>query len=376
LNLQSKKKSLRRVRRTPPDAITYMEADLRHPPLPAPQGGAAPLHCVAANGRTTKLGWLRCPTRLSSHLEAPAENGTIAEGSESILEDAEMFEDVNFAKVLRRKRPLIKLPWFRRRKPDKTVRLAVMSSPRSGGTWLRLLLEGIYAVPGLSVPNPAALDWQSLPSECVLHMHWHRTPALARMLDDEGFRVVSVIRHPLDLLVSVLQFCLHDDSPLQWLGGENGDERSIRGVLPNSPAFIRYACGPRAAALMDVNREWRPAPGALQVRYEELVADTPRGLRRIEATLGKPTRRPAAAVAADATIPQLRKRTGVAHHFWQGRPGLWKQLLTAPAAERIALAHSLYCAELRYACHPDLGLTAAQADANWLALVRPPPIAE
>jgi hypothetical protein len=114
----------------------------------------------------------------------------------------------------------------------------------------------------------------------------------------------------------------------------------------------------------------------LQVRYEELTADAPRELRRIEAALEKPARRRAAAVAAGATIPQLRKKIGVAHHFWQGRPDLWKHLLTAPAAERIALAHSLYGAELRYACNADLGLTADQADANWLALVRPVPTAE
>ncbi len=203
-------------------------------------------------------------------------------------------------------------------------------------------------------------------------MHWRRTAALARILDDQGFRVVSVARHPLDLLISVLQFCLHDNSPLEWLSGENGDERSIRGVLPNSEAFIQYASGPRAAALTAVNREWWPAPGALQVRYEALVADTPKELHRMEATLGKSTRQPALAVVADATIPHLRKRTGVAHHFWQGRPGLWRQMLTAPTAERIALAYGLYCAELGYTCVPDLKLTAAQADANWRALVRPP----
>ena len=178
------------------------------------------------------------------------------------------------APVLRRKRPLFPLPQFWRRETDSTVRLAVMASPRSGGTWLRYLLEGLYALPGLSVPTRP--PWTgSLPSGCVLHMHWHRTPALAQTLENEGFRVVSVARHPLDLLLSVLQFCRHDDSPLQWLDGENGDERLIRGVLPNSPAFIRYASGPRAAALMAVNREWWPAPGALQVRYEELAADAP-----------------------------------------------------------------------------------------------------
>jgi len=252
------------------------------------------------------------------------------------------------------------------------VRLAVMGSPRSGGTWLRLLLEGVYAIPGQPVPDPAALDWQSLPSECVLHLHWHRTPALVQTLDDEGFRIVSIVRHPLDVLISILQFCLHDDTPLRWLGGENGDERSIRGVLPNSPAFVRYASGPRAAALMAVNREWWPASGALQVRYEELVADTPKELCRVEAMLGHSARQTAAAVAASATIPKLRERTGVSHHFWQGRPGLWRFMLTASAADQIALAHGSYCAELGYTCEADPNLSAAKAEANWLALVSPP----
>ncbi len=233
-------------------------------------------------------------------------------------------------------------------------------------------MEGMYAIPGLSVADPAALDWQGLPSECVLHMHSRRTPALARTLDEEGFRVVSMARHPLDLLISVLQFCQHDDTPLQWLGGENGDERSIRGALPNSEVFIDYACGPRAAALTSVNREWWPAPGALQVRYEEWVANTPRELRRMEVALEKSARRPAAAVVASATIPQLREKTGVSHHFWQGKPGLWRRMLTAPAVKRIALAHALYCTELRYTCDPDPRLGARQADANWQALVQTP----
>ena len=202
-------------------------------------------------------------------------------------------------------------------------------------------------------------------------MHWRRTPALTRRLREGGFHVMTVVRHPLDVLLSVLQFCLHDDSTMGWLGGEAGDERPIRGAMPGSAAFLDYAVGPRAAALLAVGPDWAADPDCILVRYEELVADAPGELRRIAEALGEPDRRSAAEVAAAATLPAMRARTGVAHHFWQGRPGLWRALLTAPSAGRIAEAHRDCFAALGYVCDPDPELTPAQADANWLKLVWP-----
>jgi len=103
------------------------------------------------------------------------------------------------------------------------------------------------------------------------------------------------------------------------------------------------------------------------VRYEDLVADPAGGLERLTAALGAPPRRPPAVVIEGTTMSRMRDRVGSDHHFWQGRPGLWKLLLTAPVAEEIAGAHSAYCEQFGYACDPDPELTPAQADANWVA---------
>ena len=223
-----------------------------------------------------------------------------------------------------------------------SVRIAIISTPRTGSTWLRLLLMDAYAIPGLAVPRPDDLDWAGLPEECVLQLHWHRTPALLQRLGQEGFRVVSVTRHPLDVLISILQFCLHDDSTLQWLDGDGGDERPIQGTMPGSAAFLEYAAGPRAAALMAVSQEWASAPETIGVRYEELIADTQGELRRIVEALEEPMRRVIAEVAEGATIPKLRHRTGATHHFWQGRHGLWRSLLTRPIVERLAAVYQTF----------------------------------
>ncbi len=251
------------------------------------------------------------------------------------------------------------------------LRIAVISTPRSGNTWLRMLLTDAYAVPGIAVHRPDDLNWAELPEKCVLQLHWHRTPALVQKLRDERFGVVSLARHPLDVLISILQFSLHDDSTLQWLNGEAGDERPIHGAMPGSAAFLEYAVGPRAAALMSVSREWALAPECLRVQYEKLTADSVGELTRIADALGEPTHRPIAEVVAGATIPKLQDRTGAAHHFWQGRYGLWQSLFTESIVERLAAAHHEYCAELGYSCDADPQLSAAQADANWLGLIQP-----
>jgi hypothetical protein len=249
------------------------------------------------------------------------------------------------------------------------IRLVIISTPRSGSTWLRQLLMDAYSIPGLAAHRPNDVDWPGLPPECVLQLHWHRTPALLRRLEEERFRVLTVARQPLDILISILQFCLHDDSTLQWLDGEGGSERSIQGAMPGSAAFLDYAVGPRAAVLMAVTHEWRQAADCLLVRYEELVGDTAAQLGRIAQALGEPVRRPIPEVVEGATIPKLRARTGVAHHFWQGRPGLWANFLVASVATRLAQTHHICCADMGYSFSPDPQLTPVQADANWLSLV-------
>ncbi len=178
-------------------------------------------------------------------------------------------------------------------------------------------------------------------------------------------------RHPLDVLISILQFCMHDDSTLQWMNGEGGDERAIQGAMPGSAVFQEYAAGPRAAALMTVSREWAAAPECIRVRYETLIADNSGELTRITEELGEPARRLISEVTEGATIPKLRDRTGAKHHFWQGREGLWRSLFIPQAVERLAAAHQAYCAELGYLCDGDPQLGESQADANWLALLWP-----
>ena len=144
-------------------------------------------------------------------------------------------------------------------------RLALLCTPRSGNNWLRHLLGVLYGMPTCAVHTPDEVDWDSVPEDWLFAVHWRPTRPFLDRLTWHGFRVVVLIRHPLDVLISTLQFCWRSDSTARWLEGEGGDERSLWGAMPRSAAFLQYAAGPRAAALLSVSPEWRRLPGSMTV---------------------------------------------------------------------------------------------------------------
>lgn len=246
-------------------------------------------------------------------------------------------------------------------------RIAIVATPRSGNTWLMHLLAKAYGVPALPVPDPRQADWNSLPPACVLQVHWHATFEFLASLEQQRFQAVVIARHPLDVLISVLQFCQHDPTS-HWLAGEGGNERLLDGVMPCSAAFLDYACGPRAGALLSVTPEWWAVPACRRVFYEALVERPEEEFAKLVGTLGGELVISPRQAVAETTIPKLRQQTGNVHHFWQGRPGLWRSLLPLQQAFRIVPTAWSYFQDLGYCHEPDLFLDRRQADLNWVRL--------
>lgn len=253
---------------------------------------------------------------------------------------------------------------------SQSVRVAILSTPRSGNTWLRYLLASAYRVPEVAVHKMGDSDWAMLPRECVLQLHSNRTPKMRARLAEHGFRVVTVARHPLDTLVSIIPFALLDGDTHHWLQGTGGDESGLFGTTPRSRAFVKYATAPRAAALFSVTADWWGEPGVIGVRYEDLVADPVGELAKL-CELIAPTREPdLSAIVTGHTLDRLRPRAGNGH-FWQGRPGHWRELIPTAEANEISSAIPDAFARYGYSCDPDPTLTADIADENWVRAAGP-----
>lgn len=263
--------------------------------------------------------------------------------------------------------PALKLP----SQATKTLRIAVVPTPRTGNTWLRHLLGSVYSIPSTAVNSPAEIDWDALPERCVVALHWHPEPEFTADLERHGFKIVTMCRHPLDILISILHFASSggnsDAYTAQWLLGEGGGEACVVDATPTSSRFLDYATGARARALLSVSQEWARLPGCLTMHYERLVQDTLTEVRRMcDALEPVPDQTITAAIDAN-TIDKLRRGTDNQHH-WQGAPGLWRRLLPAAESREIAAAHSDFMDAFGYDCQPDESLELRQAEANWFAL--------
>lgn len=248
------------------------------------------------------------------------------------------------------------------------VRIAVISTPRAGNTWVRHLLGNAYQVPHYARHDMADADWATLPAEVVLQIHWRREPAFNAKLAEHGFRVVTVARHPLDVLISILHFCIYESESEQWLLGAGGTEAEIYATMPRSRAFIEYAKGSRAAELLAVTPDWWGQPDVLGLRYEDCVRDTDAELKKIEAAFGPIRAESREAVIENCSLGPLRK-VAINNHFWKGSPGLWKLLLPAKEAQELAPTLTDAMIPFGYECNADPSLSDLEADRNWARFV-------
>lgn len=249
-------------------------------------------------------------------------------------------------------------------------RIAVVSTPRSGNTWLRGLLRGL--VDGVEVAHhrPADFDWPSLPDSALLQLHWYPTPAFRALLRRHDFSVVTIVRHPLDVLMSVLHFCRHDVTTSQWLDGVGGSEHLLVESSPLSSALADYGRSQRFALLAGVSPAWTSTADAW-LRYEDLVQDTEGELLRLARTLDLPDE-PARvqAVIAEKALPVVQKQVDN-QHYWQGRPGLWRSLLPSEQAELLRPAVAEFCEPYGYDLTPSSATTEHSAQAAWDSMAVP-----
>jgi hypothetical protein len=254
------------------------------------------------------------------------------------------------------------------RRDDGWMRVAIVGTPRSGNTWLRGLLAGLYDLRELAVATPGEIDWEGLPGRCAVQVHWLREEPFESLLARHGFRVVVPARHPMDVLISGLNYEQYLAEPSRWRNPE-GFERTLSGATPRSPEFIEYATANHPGSVLSFSPSWWTAPGVVRVRYAELVADTAGALARLVEELGVEPLAPIAEVVEACSFDRARSSPEAwQYHYWQGQVGLWRVLLTPWVAGQILGAQREVFRVLGYSCEPDLELDGHRADANWYRL--------
>jgi hypothetical protein len=213
--------------------------------------------------------------------------------------------------------------------------------------------------------TPAEISWDASPRNRLVAMHWRRTPEFHEFLTSHNFDVIVTARHPMDVLISILQFSQHEPATARWVNGEGGDESRIRGADPGSAAFLEYALSSRAAALLAVSAEWSPYARAV-VRYEDLVHRPEQTLAQVLGSLGLEAKGPLSNAVKDNAIERLRDFS--VHHFWRGEPGIWRRLITPENARQIHERHKTVFEVMGYGLGSSYSLSQKESLENWKAI--------
>lgn len=242
------------------------------------------------------------------------------------------------------------------------MRLAIISSPRSGNTWLRHVLADGLNLPQISAHN--FLDVQEVPDRCILQLHWYREPNFQAFLQQHDFRAITLSRHPLDVLLSVLRFIRYEPETARWLEGNCAIPETLKKATPASPAFLKYALGFGFENLLSVSYQWWHDEQAIRVRYEQLVANAGAEALRLAGLLDAPVD---SILTALTQNPLSKLQATPNRHGWMGRPGLWRDLIPSVAADAIQARHRILFERMGYAIEQS-ALTDAEAERQWAKL--------
>ena len=244
------------------------------------------------------------------------------------------------------------------------MKIGIISTPRSGNSFLRRVLAGALKYSETS-EHEYALLYLAGPGGQVFQIHWPREPYFLNFLEKHNAKVVCVARHPLDVFISMLRFYRCDPGADNWLCG-HGKLKQIAGQSPTSPAFLDWCANQGARDLLGLVYQWWRADGVYRVRYEDLVGNPRETIARLASDITGEAVVIPQEVLDDNAIEKWRALPN--KHGWLGKTDNWLGYFTRKDARRLYDCHSDVFDLLGYKVSgAGFFLTKQQIESRWLA---------
>lgn len=235
-----------------------------------------------------------------------------------------------------------------------SLKIFIGSTAKTGNVWLRSLLASVYGLRTVeTVDHIDEETLQSLGRGWIAHQHFSPNERILKLLRRHEVTVLTVLRHPGDVLVSLKAF----------MGGfDDAHERDpyaasmLRDGESFGPAALEYVREHFAAQINLSLFWWRM--GAIPVRYEQLRHDPLNSLRALTDRLSPvPDTRLKTALALNNIKRMRSQHSDSASHFRNGRTGDWRELLPPEIVEvfRHTRPYPALFAALGYSVDGDAG---------------------
>jgi hypothetical protein len=240
---------------------------------------------------------------------------------------------------------------------DKIVWLAAY--PKTGSTWVRAIIQQLLApdvrpkeaIPSFDRDYPSDAPTYSImgTQAKLLRTHCHPDHGVFRTLleqrSDEIVGVITIQRHPLDVLLSQLNYSFILDRESSF---KNNLLKRVEDIIADGEidhyidAFVDANGCPehtgRCRSYLDFYQQWQnlaPSAPHLHLRYEDMVKSPIEGINALSGFLGL------SGIAAGDVVKRVEELTQVnGKFFWRKKAYNYRGLLTEPSISHFEDAYS------------------------------------
>ena len=151
-----------------------------------------------------------------------------------------------------------------------TLKILIVSTPKTGNTWLRNLLAAAYGLPMVEL-NPIfdAAEAEGHGARWIAHQHFYPEAGLLSWAEQHGVVLLTTVRHPGDVLISLYHYVHNFIDRANGFGTEAAMAADDQPFGDKTAGFVKGTFH----GLLDISIQWMDTGRSQVVRYEDLWRD-------------------------------------------------------------------------------------------------------
>ncbi|NWJ96576.1 MAG: sulfotransferase domain-containing protein [Chloroflexi bacterium] len=208
------------------------------------------------------------------------------------------------------------------------LKILIISTPKTGNTWLKHLLATIYNLPVVYLPGELVPENLVNPGpRWISHHHFYPQSSVTDWAEQNQVVLITTIRHPGDAFISLYNHSRNFtvelfqlDSPAHLMGRDNNHNGS------NSIAYLKN----HFPHMLSISLSWMRSQKSIVVRYEDLWRDPVATLQKLTDTICEVPLNQLGLAVDLCSIALVRNSANAAQSkfFRTGKIGNWRKELS------------------------------------------------
>ncbi|MEP7071570.1 MAG: sulfotransferase domain-containing protein [Verrucomicrobiota bacterium] len=219
--------------------------------------------------------------------------------------------------------------------PPANLKILVVSTPKTGNTWLKYLLATIYDLPMVDFPMPEFWRdfdpdrYDKLGPRWIAHQHFPPRESFIRWAKEQGVILITTVRHPGDCLVSMYFYVqnfagsavIDPEAVRLLLSPDNGtSDLHLLPLTNNLELYVRS----KFFSSLNYSIAWLHSGLTFGVRYEDLWHSPASTLRALTNKIHLVSMGTIQTAVERCQIDKLRHKAGAHVSFYRaGGVGAW-----------------------------------------------------